>query len=151
MSEHNTLQAFIRSKVASPPEPEAQIDWAHRKEEWLKAIDGLYDLVKSWLQPLESDDTLRFRLAKISLEEDQIGTYEVDVLTLLIGKQRVAFYPKGTLIIGADGRVDVRGQRAVRTLVLNGGRWFVVERAPRLKTLPFNDDSFQDLLREVME
>lgn len=151
MSEQDTLQAFLRSKAASQEGTEEQIDWDARKERWLAAINDLYDLVKSWLQPLENDGTVRCQLAQIPLNEEYIGAYKVDVLTLLIGKQRIAFHPKGTLIIGADGRVDVRGQRAVRTLVLNDGEWFVVERAPRLRTLPFNEDSFQDLLREVME
>jgi len=151
MSEQDTLQAFLRSKAASQEGTEEQIDWDARKERWLAAINDLYDLVKSWLQPLENDGTVRYQLAPIPLNEEHIGAYKVDVLTLLIGKQSIAFHPKGTLIMGADGRVDVRGQRAVRTLVLNEGEWLVVERTPRLRTLPFNEDSFQDLLQEVME
>jgi hypothetical protein len=151
MSEQDTLHAFLRSKATSRAELEEQIDWQARKQEWLTALNDLYGLVKSWLQPLENDGTVRYPPAHITIREDHIGTYKVDVLTILIGKQRIAFHPKGTLIIGADGRVDVRGQRAVRTLILSDGEWVVVERTPQLRTFPFNEDSFQDLLREIME
>jgi hypothetical protein len=69
----------------------------------------------------------------------------------IAANQRIEFYPKGTLIVGAEGRVDVRGPKAMRTLVLTDGGWSVVERSPRLRMLPFNEDSFQDMLQEVME
>ena len=151
MNEQETLHAFLRSKAKTPPPPEEEIDWPARKEEWLDAIDRLYDLVKSWLQPLERDGTLRYLTEQNTLREDYLESYDVDVLILLIGNQRIRFDPKGTLIVGAAGRVDVRGRSAVRTLVLNEGQWFVLERSPRLRTVLFNEDSFQNLLKEVME
>jgi len=151
MNEDNGLYSFLRTKAASPEEDEADIDWKARKTKWLGQVTRLYDLIKSWLEPLEKDETVTYLTANVSVKEDYIGSYDVEVLTLLIGKQRVEFYPKGTLIIGAAGRVDVRGPRAVRSLILNDGNWFVVERSPRLTTLPFNQDSFHDVLQEVMQ
>jgi hypothetical protein len=114
-------------------------------------LSELYALIKSWLRPLENEGTLRYSITQITLQEDYLGSYPIDVLSLHIGKQRVGFYPKGTLIVGAEGRVDVRGPKAVRALVLSDGQWSVVERSPRVKMLPFNEDSFHDMLREVLE
>jgi len=150
-NEENGLHAFLRSKATASPEPEEDIDWQARKEKWLTSLCDLYDLIKSWLRPLEKDGTLRYSSTQVTLQEDYLGSYHVDVLSLHIGKLKVDFYPKGTLIVGAEGRVDVRGPKAVRTLVLSNGQWSVVERSPRLKMLPFNEDSFQDMLQEVME
>ena len=151
MDEKNELHAFLRQKAASTTGTETEVDWEARKDKWLSHIAHLYKMIHKWIAPLKSDGTVRSQMSPLSLEEDYIGPYQVDVLALSIGKQCVEFHPKGTLIVGADGRVDVRGQRAVRTLVLKADQWFIVERSPRLKTLPFNEDSFQDLLREVME
>jgi hypothetical protein len=149
--EENGLHAFLRSKAAASPEPEENIDWEARKEEWLSNLNDLYALIRSWLRPLEEDGTLSYSITQVTLQEDYLGSYSVDALSLHIGNQRIEFYPKGTLIVGAEGRVDVRGPKAVRTLVLSNGQWSVVERSPRLKMLPFNEDSFQDMLQEVME
>ena len=150
-NEENGLHAFLRSKATASPEAEEDIDWQARKEKWLASLSDLYGLIKSWLRPLEKDGTLRYSSTQITLQEDYLGSYQVEALSLQIGKQKVDFYPKGTLIIGAEGRVDVRGQRAMRTIVLSDGKWSVVEQSPRLKMLPFNEDSFQDLLQEIME
>ena len=145
------LEEFIRSKASSPAQGEPEIDWQARKSNWLKNIADLYAIIRKWLEPLERDGVVRFLTTNITLQEEQIGAYDVEVLTILIGKQKVSFYPKGTMIIGADGRIDIRGQRAVRTIIYNDGDWRLVERSPRLKVLPFNQNSFQDLLSEVME
>ena len=151
MDEDNGLHAFVRSKAAATAQAEPQPDWEARKQNWLRHLEDLHGLVRTWLQPLVHDGTVRCSTRPVSLEEDFIGEYQADALTLLIGNQSVAFHPKGTLIVGADGRVDVRGQRAVRTMVLKGGKWFVVEQSPQLRTLPFTEESFQRVLEEVME
>ena len=153
MGDVNDLHVFLRDKArrenqtALPP----QVDWETKKNEWIENVAGLYERVRTWLEPLEKENVLSYRTEPVTLQEEPIGSYEVDALTILIGKQRVVFQPKGTLIIGAEGRVDIRGLRAVRTLLCSDGLWSVVERAPRLKVLPFTEDSFQDILSEVME
>lgn len=152
MSEYYSLQDFVRTKATlSQIGTENHIDWDARINNWQAAINNLYNIVRCWLQPLEDDGTVRYLRSTVTINEEHVENYKVEVLSVLIGSQRIAFHPKGTFIIGADGRIDVRGQRAVRTLVLNDNEWFVVERTPQVKTLPFNEDSFQDLLREVME
>ena len=151
MCEKNELQAFLKQKAASTTPTPNEVDWKAKKDKWLSQIAQLYKMIREWIAPLVKDKTVRFQTSSESLEEDNIGQYQVDVLTLFIGKQRVEFHPKGTLIIGANGRVDVQGQRGIRTLVFKADQWYIVERFPRLKTLPFNEDSFQDVLQEVME
>ena len=146
MSKKDALDAFLRSKASKEP----AIDWEAKKDQWLRRIAKLYDQIKRWLAPLERDGVVQYSLRTTTFEEGYIGSYQVEVLTLRIGRQRVEFRPKGTLIVGANGRVDVQGPRAVRTIVLQGDRWFLVERSPRLKALPFNKDSFQTVLEEVM-
>lgn len=109
MSKTTELEAFIRSKAGGTTRGEPEIDWQAKKDAWLRNIADLYAVIRKWLAPLEKDGVLRFLTASITLQEEQIGSYAVDVLTILIGKQKVAFYPKGTLIIGAEGRIDIRG------------------------------------------
>ncbi len=150
MTDAKDLHVFLRTKAKSETKAEV-VKWEEKKNRWLENIEDLYKLISSWLEPLEKERVLSHSIEKTTVKEDPIGSYDVGVLTILIGNQKVEFYPKGTLIIGAEGRIDIKGQRAVRTIILNEGQWSVVERSPRLKTLPFNEDSFQDILSEVME
>jgi hypothetical protein len=151
MKKTTDLEEFIRSKARDTTQGEPKVDWQGRKQDWLRNIANLYANIRKWLNPLEKDGVLSFLTATITLQEEYIGTYSVEVLTILIGKQRVEFHPKGTLIIGAEGRIDIRGQRGVRTIIFNQKDWNLVERSPKLKVLPFNQDSFHDVLSEVME
>ncbi len=146
MTQDGGLGAFLRSKAAE----QVEIDWQARRDQWLRDIDDLYTQVRAWLAPLENEGVVQYSTWSAPLQEDYIGSYQVDVLSLLIGKQRVELRPKGTLIVGANGRVDVHGQRAVRTILLQDDRWVLVERSPRPKTRPFDRDSFQIVLEEVM-
>jgi len=146
MSKKDGLDAFLRSKAGTEPE----IDWEARKDKWISEVTKLYDQIKEWLAPLEKDAIVRYSTLTMTLQEDPIGSYQVDVLMLLVGKQRVEFRPKGTLIVGANGRVDIQGPRAVRTIVLQDGQWLIVERGPRVKSRPFDKDSLETVLKEVM-
>jgi len=146
MSKKDGLDAFLRSKASK----QRKIDWEAKKAKWLGEVANLYDHIKEWLAPLERDGIVQYSVGTITLQEDFIGTYQVDVLILLVGEQRVEFRPKGTLIVGANGRIDVQGPRAVRTIVLQKDQWFVVQRTPHLKALLFDRDSFQTVLQEVM-
>src|ERR1017187_2887288 len=87
--------------------------------------------------------------------EDYIGTYTIPALELTVGGERVEFRPKGVLVIGAAGRVDIRGGRDTVTLVKNtdkaGGEWsMVLQRVPHLRTVPFDQESLKDALERVM-
>ena len=151
MATTTALRTFLEDKAkSSSAQPE--IDWEARRDKWLANISALYKCVKRWLADLEREGVVRYLPSpKVTISEDRIGDYGVDVLTILVGKQRVAFYPKGTLIVGAEGRIDIRGQKGIRTIILNGRKWSIVERTPTLATYPFNEESFRDALEEVME
>jgi len=150
MKKNDELESFVRAKAATAAEAEPGIDWEARRDKWLDEIGKLYGLVRKWLEPLERDDTVRYSTSPITIDEDYIGSYQAERLILLIAKQRVELRPKGTLIVGAEGRVDVRGQRAARSIILKGNQWFVLERVPELKTVPFNKKAFKNILQEVM-
>ena len=151
MNEQSTLESFLRSKAAAGIKKEETTDWQKRKESWINSLYELYRNVQSWLALLEEDGTVQSKMSSGSRSEGKIGSYQIDELTLLIGNQEIRFIPKATLIIGAEGRVDIRGNAGVRSLILDKGQWFIVDRKPRLEIFPFNEDSFQDVLRDIME
>jgi len=150
MKPKSSLQYFLRQK-AKAEEAGPQIDWESRRQKWQCHVARLYDMVRGWLAPLEAKGILRFQATPYSLEEDYVGQYEIDILHILVGKQKVSFYPKGTVIAGAEGRIDVRGQKSSKMLVLRENSWFIVDKLTKVQLYPFNEDSFQGVLEEVME
>ena len=96
--------------------------------------------------------TVSIRLHAKALSENYIGTYSVDVLVLLVGDEQVRFSPRGRNIAGAAGRVDVVGEQAEAILIYQpeAGWAFVKSRQPSLKTEPFNEATFAEVLQLVM-
>jgi hypothetical protein len=147
------LTDFLKSK-ARHDEQEPLLtrqEWETRKEKWLRRIDELYEEVRNWLEPLKKETILDFIDSKMVLNEPPLGPYNVKVLTIVIGGQRISFVPKGTLIVGAQGRVDIQGHKGMRTIILSGDKWSLVRRTPSLKLLDFDQTSFQSILDDVME
>jgi hypothetical protein len=147
------LTDFLKSK-ARHDEQEPLLtrqEWETRKEKWLRRIDELYEEVRNWLEPLKKETILDFIDSKMVLNEPPLDPYNVKVLTIVIGGQRISFVPKGTLIVGAQGRVDIQGHKGMRTIILSGDKWSLVRRTPSLKLLDFDQTSFQSILDDVME
>jgi len=147
MKATESLVDFVRQKAEKQ---EKGPDWDARRAKWQGDIAHLYGMVRGWLKPLESNRTIRVEEATVTLREDYLGTYKVPEMSILIGSQKVAFHPKGTLIVGAQGRVDVSGDASVRTLVVNRGKWAIVDRTEKVRLIPFTEASFRALLEEVM-
>lgn len=147
MAANQSLVSFLREKAEKP---RGSPDWKARRLKWQRDIAGLYKMVRGWLRPLETEKAIRIEEAKLTLQEDYIGAYQVPCLHIFIGNQKVSFRPKGTLVVGAQGRVDVSGDRSVRTLVVNDGEWSIMDRTDRVRLLPLTEDSLRGLLEEVM-
>jgi hypothetical protein len=101
----------------------------------VRAVEGLYDVVQDILrEPIASKD-VTVRRFDMQVTEDLIGTYLIPALEVSIGNERVQFRPKGVTVIGAAGRVDIRGERDTVTL---------------LKTVQLDRESLKYALERVM-
>jgi hypothetical protein len=147
------LTEFLHSRKELAGKTE--IDWQARKNEWVRAVEGLQVLVLNMLkESIESKDVTT-RAHDLEVTEDYVGTYTIPVLELIVGGERVEFRPKGVVVLGAEGRVDIRGGRDTVTLLRNiekgGGEWSVVlQRVPHPRTVPFDRESLRDALQRVM-
>ncbi len=91
----------------------------------------------------------------LHVTEDFIGGYDIPALALTVGGERVEFRPKGVTVIGASGRVDVRGDRDTVTLLkdapdIESGWTVVLQRVPHRTTVPLDRESLKDVLERVM-
>jgi hypothetical protein len=79
-------------------------------------VDVLYDNVREWI--LARLPTSTFHGTRLQMNEEAIGAYELESLDVsLPGLPAVRFVPRGALMVGARGRVDVRSRLGRQTLV----------------------------------
>ena len=147
------IEEFLREKAgtASPG-----IDWTAKRDAWIKAVEDLYGMISNQYLGLESaavkDIVTVDRTRVKSMQEPHIGKYSIPELILTVGGEQVFFSPKGVNVVGAEGRVDVRGDRGEAILVRQSGdHWsLVISRTPKLQLLPLDEGSFLGMLRIVM-
>lgn len=127
------------------------VDWDDRRTSYLKAVEGLYSLIQAALGVPIEEGTVRLRRRPKDLTEDYIGTYAVDDLLLLIGAEQVRFSPRGWNVLGAEGRVDVVGERGELSLILRDSAWGLVQsRQPELRVARLDESTLADVLGLVM-
>jgi len=171
------LQSFINIKKQHAAE-EVQIDWEGRKNEWLRHLNALYKDIEKWLSDFENHDMISFEYRDIELNEEYIGLYSVRKMEIKIADELILLTPVGTLLIGAQGRVDVKGKNGTMKFVLvpeqsdspaikmpvvvegetkkaetpeDGKKlaWKIATPPPTMKYIDLNVDSFSDALLAV--
>jgi hypothetical protein len=81
------------------------------KEEWLAFIQQFYDSVELWLKPYLEKGQLSYNYEKITLTEEEIGSYEVNVMKINFAGQQIKLEPTGTMLIATKGRINMEGVR----------------------------------------
>lgn len=112
----DTFKEFVDQKVSeASKEP---VDWGKEKDDWLFKLAQLHIQIISWLTPYVTNQSVQIGQEMVSLVEENIGSYQAPMTTITIGKSHVKLEPIGTLLIGARGRVDMKGPNGVARLVI---------------------------------
>lgn len=85
------------------------VDWSRRRAEWLVSLETLYGQLSNFLAMEKASGLVTVQGSSVQLREDYLGDYEAPALFIHIGDEVVAAMPRGTLIVGSHGRVDLRG------------------------------------------
>lgn len=155
VKEKDTLNDFLRKKKDDSSSP---IDWSVRKANWIGEVKDLYQfLTDQLLKELIEEKVIEVSQSCTQVSEEYVGTYEIPELNLKVGNNHVVFSPVAVNVIGAAGRVDIRGDRDTVTLILDrkstspDERWkIVLARVPRVATAPLDSHSLKAALERVM-
>lgn len=151
------------------------IDWDKKRDEWLEGLEGLYKAIRSFL---DSYQEISIDSKEVDISEEYIGTYKAPSLHLQIGSNKIKLVPKGTNIIGASGRVDMEGPKGTKRFVLvehmasaqealvkryvesgmpsdgsvpaDKREWKIATPPPQVSLLPLTQESFFDMIVEVI-
>lgn len=144
-------------ELADRQNRETPIDWEANKAWWLEKLEALYGEIEAWLKPLADQDLVDASRDSVPLTEEHIGTYEADVLLLDFSGKIIVLEPRGTLLIGSRGRVDVflRGHRARPImLILEGDRdsasWGIWKSRHPRDRLDLTKDTFEKAVEDLL-
>jgi hypothetical protein len=148
MSQNPMRELFHDKKQKAKP---ANIDWAAKRDTWINAVKALYSTIVDDYLKSAKDDVEITQSDKV-MTENYIGEYHVPELVLRVGDEQVVFSPKGTIVFGAQGRIDVQGDRGEAAIVWQGGEsWSIVaSRVPKLQLVPLTANTLAEVLRGIM-
>lgn len=86
-----------------------KVDFEERKQWWLDQIDKLYNEIDGWLKPLIKIGVVRIESENVDLSERFIGIYQAKMLKIILNEVEIGIVPRGTFILGAFGRIDLKG------------------------------------------
>lgn len=96
------------------------IDWEATKREWLENLARFYLLVEGYLAEFQTEGNVKVERSQVTITEENLGQYQAESRSILIGDDKVNLVPIGTLLIGAKGRVDMVGPAGTAKFVLTG-------------------------------
>jgi hypothetical protein len=105
----NLSSLIDRATRQAPSQPDHQ-RWLQRREAWLRELAQLSLQVQQWLKDA-GVASAAFQPYQEARNEEWIGSYLVDCWKVDIGAFRLSFVPRGTLIVGARGRVDIKSSQ----------------------------------------
>jgi hypothetical protein len=132
------------------------VDWEARKEEWIAAVNSLYDTVEGWFSGLREQGLMAIERKPTCVYEEYLGDYAIDSLEIGMADKKVILEPVGRNVIGARGRIDLylRGFKADRLLLLRLEdvegqiRWEMWKGKLSGFRKPFAKETFEQLLEE---
>lgn len=98
-----------QQQVKAGPPP---VDLQQRQEDWLRAINDLYQAIEAILRPYTANQRISFTRSSSNIYEKQFGRYSVDRAHIELADNssfHAELEPIGTFIIGGRGRVDMVG------------------------------------------
>ncbi|MFZ1462258.1 MAG: hypothetical protein WAU38_15795, partial [Ignavibacteria bacterium] len=131
---------------------EKKVDWQSRKIKWLSSVENLYETVDNIIVKnfKESGFKITANKEKIRLYEEYIGSYEIDNYIIEANNILIKFFPVGTIIIGAFGRVNMLLPNDTVKLVLQDWNdWRIVSGiGSSMKLIQFNEENIVKLFQE---
>lgn len=140
------------------------IDWDRRRDAWQTRVGALMSDIKTWLAPAIKAGLLLVDLSEESIAEEFIGNYSIPRLTIWAGDQQVSIRPRGTLILGSHGRVDIQGPRSKAMLILEypgdtsvpswkrveEAKWYVWDSDTRRQLQGLSEESFKSIIMDAL-
>ena len=124
-----------------------------RIDDWIARVDALYRMIEHWLP----EGWTARRIETVFMDEELmrkagVGPRKLPVLSLSSPKEAVArIEPQGLWIIGANGRVDLRGRKGTFIILDSADtfakpEWRIAPISNRTRIKALDEESFRKAL-----
>lgn len=150
-----TMRSLIDRLKERPKALEADV--AQKREEWLRAVEGLFDTIEQWLSPAVQEGVLRTWRSTEEIEEQDLGSYQAPILRIEDDRLTVRLETVGARIVGMvgypelrlRGRVDlICGPIKIPIVREIGGTWKAVPL--RGEPIELTAEAFTEILSEIL-
>ncbi|MFI5139340.1 MAG: hypothetical protein ACHQIM_16075 [Sphingobacteriales bacterium] len=148
----DTFEEFLKKRKGEEEE-ELEIDWEQKEKQWISSVTEFYRNIKKWLEPFTKEGLLVIREDSwTNIDEDSFGNYDLKKLTIIIGKKDVVtLTPRGKLVVGGYGRIDMRGpQGAISIIHKNGNNWKFKNMVTLIEFEDANEKSFENVIQDLV-
>jgi hypothetical protein len=151
---------------------ESTVDY-EKKDVYVSRVHALMEDMRKWLEGTE----LAAKISEVVVNERVPGDYTVDQLEIFDSKREpvAKVIPVGAYVIGAEGRVDIKGYIGKEIIVYMKGSpaisaeengvknirhyykgidhdgWYWIEDRRRMRALPFEKELFFELITMVSD
>ncbi|AXI62933.1 hypothetical protein DLD99_21445 [Pseudomonas kribbensis] len=112
------FEEFIRKQNELSGDGDQGLDLQTEKDMWFAKLNELYALVSDSLKEYTSANLAKIDFRDIAMTEELIGAYTMQEAQISLGRQIVKLTPIGTFLIGARGRVDMKGPRGMARFLI---------------------------------
>src|SRR5262245_30676108 len=120
-----TFREFLAKKAVEQHHPQRK----QRREEWIAAVQRLFDQIRTWLAESDPDRVLDIIPFKMYTSEPALGAYDAPALKIGIGELGVEVKPMGRDALGWIGRRGLAGLNAEgRVDISHRGRKYILYR-----------------------
>lgn len=114
----DALENFLKEKKTANEATLARFNREARLKKWQDQVASLYRHIRDYLGKSEKEGYAKIFPEQMTLTEELLGSYQIDRMIIDAGGERVIIAPRGTFIIGAFGRCDMKGEGGTAMLVL---------------------------------
>ena len=122
-----------------------------KKQTYLKSLDSLYEDIKVWLGGYGAD-VVQIEQREELVYDSGINTYYAPMLQVRFLKinELVAFYPKGAILLAADGKVEVWSRFSHVELLEKPTNHWKIRKENSLVLTPLDETSFADMIADLL-
>lgn len=147
-----TFSEFFENRKKNEPKKSEKVDWEARKTQWLSSIENLYNTVDIII--INNFKKAGFQVTnkkeKVRIFEEYIGAYDVENYSITADNIEIKFFPVGTIVIGAFGRVNmILPNETVKLVLHDWNDWRIVSGFGSTNELiEFNEESIVKLFQD---
>ena len=143
------LTSFFENKKKQIKSTHEIVNWNDVKDKWISEIEEFFSMIKRWLNDSINKGLIDLKEKEIEISEENLGTYKTKSLQIFFENKKVEFVPIGKLVIGAEGRIDIKFVGGRYILLYDNGWKYLDESGIQKKLIDFNEECFTEIMEKI--